>query len=108
MPIDRKPIDRKPMDPRRTNRPAAGLRWLCLLAMAPLTALAEPPPLPPPAAQAAVQAGQAGPVETLRARLLRHEPSGVRSLDPAIFEEISPVAATEPALRLPDDQRDEQ
>jgi hypothetical protein len=83
-------------------------RWFCLALLTPAGGRAEPPPLPPPAAQAAFQMAPAGQVEGLRARLLRQEPSPVRSLDPAIFVEISPLAATEPAIRLPDDQRDQE
>lgn len=74
-----------------------------------LTLLAGPapgsdtPPAPPGAAQAAQHVIQPA---SLRARLLRDEPSPVRGLDPAIFSELSPVTASDPALRLPEDQRD--
>jgi hypothetical protein len=44
--------------------------------------------------------------EGLRQRLLGDDGLAVRRLDPAIFLEVSPVTATEPAIRLPDDQRD--
>ena len=80
------------------------LRLVVLLMLAPLCALAEPPPVASPESQAAHQA--AWP-EGLRARLSRDQPSAVRSLDPAIFTEISPVTASEPAVRLPPDQQDE-
>lgn len=74
-----------------------------LLAPSGLAAAAERPPEPPPAAQAAHQVVYP---DGLRARLLRDEASSVRTLDPAIFTELSPVTAAEPAVRLPDDQRE--
>jgi hypothetical protein len=59
---------------------------------------------PSDTAQAAHQvAGEEG----LRARMLRDEPSPVRELDPAIFTPLSPVTASDPALRLPEDQQDD-
>ena len=67
-----------------------------------LPARAEPPPEAPMAAQAAHQVVYP---EGLRSRLLRDEPSPVRSLDETIFTELSPVTASDPAVRLPDDQR---
>ena len=81
----------------------AGL--LLMLMLLPLRGLAVPPPAPVPAAQAAHQV--AWP-EGLRVRLAVDEPSAVRNLDPAIFTGISPVTASEPALRLPRDQQDEE
>ncbi|MFU8814079.1 MAG: hypothetical protein ACNA7W_01960 [Pseudomonadales bacterium] len=81
----------------------SGLVALLALMLAPAGALAQPP-LATPQSQAAHQVTWP---EGLRARLLRDEPSAVRSLDPAIFTEISPVTASEPAVRLPPDQQDE-
>lgn len=63
---------------------------------------AEPAPEPPATAQAAYQVEHP---EGLRARLLRDEASPVRSHDPAIFTELSPVTASDPAVRLPEDQQ---
>ena len=62
---------------------------------------AAEPPEPPTSAQAAHQVDNP---EGLRSRLLRDEASPVRSLDPAIFIELSPVTASDPAVRLPRDQ----
>lgn len=78
--------------------------WLVLLMGVGATA-AEPVPPPPPAAQAAHQVADPG---GLRGRLLRDEPSPVRSLDPAVFTELSPVTTSDPAVRLPEDQREAQ
>jgi hypothetical protein len=64
---------------------------------------AEPPPEPPAPAQAAHQVVHP---EGLRSRLGGDEVSSVRSLDPAIFTELSPVTASEPAVRLPEDQQE--
>lgn len=72
-----------------------------LAALFAAAASAEPPPVPPPAAEATYQVAQP---EGLRGRLLRDVPSPVRSLDPAVFTEISPVTASDPAVRLPPDQ----
>lgn len=66
---------------------------------------AAPAPEPSPEAQAAHQVTQP---EGLRARLLGDEASPVRRLDAAIFTELLPVTASEPAVRLPDDQRESQ
>jgi hypothetical protein len=102
---------------RRSLRPTAGLTAGVALGVAAaacsagaLAAEAAPSPaLPGPAASppaAAQAAHQPVPGEGLRSRLLGDEPSAVRALDPAVFLEISPVAASEPALRLPEDQRE--
>lgn len=82
---------------------AKALAWLALLGC---PALAQEAPLavPPVAAEAAHQV--AAP-DGLRARLLPDQPSAVRALAPAIFTDLSPVTASEPALRLPEDQRDD-
>ncbi len=66
---------------------------------------AEPdaPPAPPLPAQAAHQVA-AG--DDLWSRLLPDEPSPVRRQDAAIFTELLPVSASEPAVRLPEDQRE--
>jgi hypothetical protein len=78
---------------------------LAALLLVPLTAPADPVPEPPLDAQAAHQVPQeAG----LRQRLLGDDGLTVRLLDPAIFLEVSPVTATEPAVRLPDDQQDHE
>ena len=77
---------------------------VCLVAAlvgAAAAAAADAPP-PPPAAQAAHQVTQP---EGLRGRLLRDEPSPVRSRDATIFTGISPVTAADPAILLPADQR---
>ncbi|MDZ7669719.1 MAG: hypothetical protein U5Q16_09990 [Gammaproteobacteria bacterium] len=66
---------------------------------------AAPAPEPSPEAQAAHQVTQP---EGLRARLLGDEASPVRRLDAAIFTELLPVTASEPAVRLPEDQLDSQ
>jgi hypothetical protein len=60
-------------------------------------------PEPPVEAQAAHQVVQP---EGLRARLLGDEDSPVRNLDSAIFTELRPVTASEPAVQLPPDQRE--
>lgn len=60
-------------------------------------------PEPPAEAQGAHQVVQP---EGLRARLLGDEDSPVRRLDSAIFTELRPVTASEPAVRLPEDQRE--
>lgn len=91
----------------RTDR----LRTLALavaLGLAPVIvapAYGEPVPEPPPEAQAAHQVTRA---DGLAARLLADQPSPVRSLDPAIFTELSPVTASEPPVRLPDDQTEDR
>lgn len=73
------------------------------LALAASVAVADPLPEPPLDAQAAHQVLlEAG----LRQRLLGDDGLPVRRLDPAIFLDVSPVTATEPALRLPEDQRE--
>ena len=64
-------------------------------------ARAEAPPEAPAAAQAAHQVVYP---EGLRSRLLRDEPSPVRTRDETIFTGLSPVTASDPAVRLPDDQ----
>lgn len=85
-------------EPRRS-----AARWLALLMGAHgAVALAAEPPVPPASAQAAYQVTQP---DGLHGRLLRDEPSPVRRLDPAVFTEILPVTASDPALRLPEDQR---
>jgi hypothetical protein len=89
----------------RFDRPSLLAGLLLMVLLLPLRGLAEPPPAPVPAAQAAHQVVWA---EGLRGRLAVDEPSAVRNLDPAIFTEISPVTASEPALRLPRDQQDEE
>jgi hypothetical protein len=79
--------------------------WLLapwLLAAAPVLC-ADPLPPPPQDAQAAHQILLD---EGLRQRLLGDDGLTVRRLDPAIFLEVSPVTATEPAIRLPNDQQD--
>lgn len=60
-------------------------------------------PEPPAEAQGAHQVVQP---EGLRARLLGDEHSPVRSLNSAIFTELRPVTASEPAVQLPEDQRE--
>jgi hypothetical protein len=60
-------------------------------------------PEPPAEAQGAHQVVQP---EGLRARLLGDEDSPVRRLDAAIFTELRPVTASEPAVQLPEDQRE--
>jgi hypothetical protein len=75
---------------------AALLTWLSA------SGWTAPPPEPPAGAQAAQQVVNP---EGLRARLLRDE-APVRSLDPAIFTDLSPVSASDPALRLPPDQQE--
>ncbi len=69
-----------------------------------LPVLAAEAPEPPAPAQASYQVLQP---EGLAARLLGERASPVRELDPAIFTELSPVTASEPALRLPEDQQDD-
>lgn len=82
-------------------------RWrgltLSLLLLPALATAGDPAPEPPLEVQAAHQVEQQS---GLRPRLLGDAPSAVRSLDPAIFTALSPVSASEPALRLPDDQQD--
>jgi hypothetical protein len=78
------------------------LRW-GLLTLAPALQAAEAPE-PPVEAQATYQVIQP---QGLPSRLLIGQPSAVRSLDPAIFIELSPVTASEPAVRLLEDQRDD-
>jgi hypothetical protein len=88
-----------------TDRRRSGARWLTLLVGALLSAAApaaESPQAPPATAQAGHQVTQP---DGLHGRLLRDEPSPVRRLDPAVFTEISPVTASDPAVRLPEDQR---
>lgn len=81
--------------------------WLLVLLPAllagPVAVAAEPSSQPPLPAQAAHQVAEA---EGLWSRLLRDEQSPVRRLDPAIFTELSPVTASDPAVRLPADQRE--
>ena len=76
---------------------AAGL---LLGALALPAAAAEPPPVDAEAAQQVAEPAR------LVERLLGDEPSPVRTLDPAIFIELTPVTASEPAVLLPEDQRD--
>jgi hypothetical protein len=66
--------------------------WRGLLSLAAASAVAEPPP----------------PAEMQAAHQVRGD-SGERDwlLDPAVFIDLSPVTAAEPALRLPEDQRDD-
>jgi hypothetical protein len=78
---------------------AAGL---LMIAAAPVSRAAESPP-PPVDAEAAQQVAEPA---RLVERLLGDEPSPVRALDPAIFIELLPVTASEPAVRLPEDQQD--
>lgn len=66
-------------------------------------ALAAPPPAPADDAQAAHLVEQD---QGLRARMMPDQPAPVRRLDAAIFTELLPVTAAEPALRLPADQVD--
>ena len=85
----------------RTER-LPGRRWLTWsAALLAAVASADPPPPPPASAEAAHLVVQP---EGLRGRLMRDEPSPVRGLDPAVFTEISPVTASDPAVRLPADQ----
>ncbi len=89
---------------RRIPAAAGLLAWLlAAAALASDGASAPPPPPPPTAVEAAHQVVDGG---DLWSRLLPDEPSPVRTLDPAIFTELSPVTASDPAVRLPDDQRD--
>lgn len=84
-------------------------RWPMSVALAllglPLTAAAAPAPEPPAEAQASYQVVQP---QGLSSRMLADQPSAVRSLDPVIFIELSPVTTAEPAVRLPEDQQDEE
>lgn len=81
-------------------------RWLLatLLLALPGAAAAAPAPEPPDDAQAAHQVVSGG---SLRERLLGADGLPVRDLDTAIFLDVAPVSAAEPAVRLPDDQRDD-
>lgn len=65
-------------------------------------AAADSPAPPPDVAQAAAQAA----IQGLVAELGRGQPSAVRQLDPAIFIELTPVTAAEPAVRLPEHQQE--
>lgn len=76
------------------------IAWLLALP----AAAAEAPPEPPDDAQAAHQVVPGG---GLRARLLGADGLPIRDLDTAIFLDVAPVTAAEPAVRLPDDQRDD-
>ncbi len=81
------------------------LRLLMVVAgLAAGPAHADPPPAPAADAQAAQLIEQD---QGLRARLMPDQPAPVRRLDPAIFTELLPVTAAEPALRLPADQVDQ-
>lgn len=75
--------------------------WTWSAALLAAVASADPPPPPPATAEAAHLVVQP---EGLRGRLLRDGLSPVRGLDPAVFTEISPVTASDPAVRLPADQ----
>lgn len=94
-------------DPRReVARCRRGARRAWLLALAAVISApagAMEAPEPPVESQAAQRVGES---ERLVDRLLGERVSPVRSLDPAIFIELSPVTATEPAVRLPEDQQD--
>lgn len=84
--------------------PKLARRFLCTAAALLAALPGHAAEAPADAAQAAHQvAGEEG----LRARMLRDEPSPVRELDPAIFTALSPVTASDPALRLPEDQEDD-
>lgn len=85
-------------------------RWTAALAAGLLLALGgaagraaeSPPPVDAEAAQQVVEPAR------LVERLLGDRPSPVRTLDPAIFIELTPVTASDPAIRLPEDQRDSE
>lgn len=94
-------IDGPQRDTARSRR-GAWLAW-SLAAVISSTAAAMEAPEPPVESQAAQRVGES---ERLVDRLLGERVSPVRSLDPAIFIELSPVTATEPAVRLPEDQQD--
>jgi hypothetical protein len=79
--------------------------WLLVPALLAAASVLCADPLPPPP-QDVQAAHQVVLEEGLRQRLLGDDGLAVRRLDPAIFLEVSPVTATEPAIRLPDDQRD--
>ncbi|MEQ8859803.1 MAG: hypothetical protein RIC56_14260 [Pseudomonadales bacterium] len=99
------PTDRhfEPGRPRR--RAANGALPVLLLALVPLVPLrAAEAPLPPVEAQASFQVIHP---DGLAARLLGDQPSPVRELDPAIFTDLSPVTASDPALQVPEDQQDD-
>jgi len=82
----------------------ARVTWpLLLAAVLSGAAVAMEAPEPPVESQAAQRVGESG---RLVDRLLGDRVSPVRSLDPAIFIELSPVTATEPAVRLPENQQD--
>lgn len=94
----------------RNARPKSGvLRSLlaALLVAAPVSPSLWAAPAPEPSAEAQA-AHQVTQPEGLRARLLGDEASPVRRLDAAIFTELLPVAVSEPAVRLPEDQRESQ
>ncbi len=79
---------------------AALTAGLLLVAVVSTGRAAEPPPVDAEAAQQVAEPAR------LVERLLGDEPSPVRTLDPAIFIELTPVTASEPAVRLPEDQRE--
>lgn len=83
-------------------RRGAALAGGLLLAFAAAAGLAAEAP-PPVDAEAAQQVAEPA---RLVERLLGDEPSPVRALDAAIFIELTPVTASEPAVRLPGDQRE--
>lgn len=87
----------------RMGLPASLLASLLAGALGSAPMWAAPAPEPAPEAQAAHQVTQP---EGLRARLLGDEASPVRRLDAAIFTELLPVTASEPAVRLPEDQQE--
>lgn len=75
------------------------------VALAALPVLAAEAPESPLPAQATYQVLNP---QGLAARLQMDQASPVRDQDPAIFTELSPVTASEPAVRLPEDQRDDE
>lgn len=104
MTMDRDCTGRSAMRTERAQPTVFALALALALAPAcPGAMAAEPVPEPPPAAQAAQQVVDP---QGLRARLLPDEISPVRSLAPAIFTELSPVTTSDPAVRLPRDQRE--
>ena len=95
------------------RRPWLGPALAALTLLLPAVAAGQSAPQPPVEAQAAQRAAATATAvfsragqDGLHARLLRGVAASVRRLDPAVFIEISPVSASEPALLLPEDQRE--
>ena len=88
------------------DRLLRGTALAAMLGAAVTAAGAEPPPAPPLPPLPAQAAHQVAEDEGLWSRLLPDEPSPARRLDPAIFTDLLPVSASEPAVRLPEDQQE--